>query len=207
MKKSAVGLFVFLFAVLLFGVSLNLSAAAPKDGLYFAQSDYDAQSGWKDLVTLEVKGGKIVKAEWDGVNSEVPLFKIEYVKAGKYNLGGKNGSWIEQATKCQDWLIKNQDPAKMTYKDASGVTDAVAGVSIHVKAFYALAAQALSAGPVVKGAYKDGVYHADAAKEFNNFKSFIDVMVKNGQIVNASWNGLAKDGSDKVAAVKAKNTR
>ena len=202
-RNSAVpGMLVIL--ALVFGLVANLSAAAYKDGVYFAQSaDFEAGSGWKDQVTLEVKGGKITKAEWNGVNSEVAMFKVDYVKAGKYPMNGKQGDWNAQAVKCQDWLVKNQDPAKITYKDAAGLTDAGAGVSIHVKAFFTLAAQALAAGPVVRGPYKDGVYHADAEKESNGFKGTMDVLVKHGKIVNACWNGLAKDGSDKYAAIKA----
>ena len=193
----------------LIAVSLMLMGASPatyKDGIYFIQGDdFEKGSGWKDLVTIEVKAGQIVKAEWDGVNSEVPVFKPAWVKAGKYVMKKDGVSWAEQAEKVTSYLVKTQDPSKMKFSDAEGHTDAIAGVSIHVKPFFVLAQKALAAGPTPRGAYKDGIYHAEAA-DFDaksGWKGTIDVLVKHGYIVNACWNALAKDGTDKFAAIKA----
>ena len=41
------------------------------DGIYFAQEDqFNAKTGWKYNVTLEVEGGKIVEAVWERGPSE-----------------------------------------------------------------------------------------------------------------------------------------
>lgn len=206
MKKFATGLGALLAVLSVSMLMMMCSAGGYKDGIYFAQGDdFEKGSGWKDLLTLEVKGGKIVQAEWEGVNSEVPVFKSTYVNDGKYIMKPDGDLWTAQAAKVAAFLVESQDPAKVTYSDPEGHTDAIAGVSIHVKAFFVLAEKALAAGPSVRGPYADGIYHAEAPDFDKNsgWKSMVDVLVKNGNIVNACWNALTQDGSDKFAALKA----
>lgn len=173
-----------------------------EDGIYFAQADdFDANSGWKAVVTLEVKDGKIVSADWNGANINGGVDKKTASKEGKYPMvesGGAQAPWHEQAEKAEAFLIKTQDTTTVEYKDDEGHTDAISGVSIHVKDFFTLAQKALENGVVGKGQYKDGAYHAEQ-KDFDKesgWKYTVDLTVINGNIVAANWNGIYKDGGD-----------
>ncbi|SKC41571.1 FMN-binding protein [Maledivibacter halophilus] len=173
-----------------------------KDGIYFAQEDkFNPESGWKYMVTLEVKDGKIVSADWNGANINAGIDKKTTSKEGKYQMvekGGAQAPWYEQAEKAEAFLIDTQDPTAIEYKDDEGHTDAISGVSIHVKEFFTLAKEALENGPVGKGQYKDGAYHAeeDSFDENSGWKYTVDLTVINGNIVAANWNGVHKDGGD-----------
>jgi len=168
-----------------------------KDGIYFAQQPEFA-NGWKYTVTLEVKDGKIVSADWNGANAKGGPDKDTLSASGQYGLvakGGAQAEWHEQAQKAEAYLIQTQDPTKITYKDNEGHTDDIAGVSIHVNEFFELAKQALDAGPVGKGPYKDGAYYAeDEMYGTNGWKYFVSMTVINGNIVAADWNGLNING-------------
>ena len=51
--------------------------------------------------------------------------------------------WHEQAKTMEDALIASQDPAKLTYNEETGKTDAYAGVSVDISSFVQLAVSAL----------------------------------------------------------------
>lgn len=184
------------------------STEAPKeeakyeDGIYFAQDDnFSPQSGWKAVVTLEVKDGKIVTADWNGAHKNAGVDKKTASKEGLYPMvenGGAKSPWHEQAAASEAFLLEKQDPTAIEYSDDEGHTDAVSGVSIHVKEFFTLAEKALANGPVERGQYKDGAYHAEqeAFNEKSGWKDTVDITVINGNIVAASWNGVHKDGGD-----------
>lgn len=208
MKKFlALGVVVLVAASLFAGCSKPAEAPTPAptetpapvetakwaDGIYFAQDDAFADSGWKDMVTIEVKDGKIVSAVWNGANKAAGDDKITTSAAGNYGMvafGGAKAEWHEQAALAQAVLIEKQDPA--------GLADAIAGVSINVSGLQALADKALAAGPMGSGQYKDGAYHAESADFDANsgFKSTVDITVVNGYIVAANWDGVNKDGGD-----------
>lgn len=163
------------------------------DGIYFAQDDAYADSGWKDMVTVEVKDGVIASVKWNGANKAAGADKVTTSTDGKYGMvekGGAKAEWHEQAALAEAALIEKQDPA--------GLADAITGVSINVTGFKALVEKALAADPVGAGQYKDGAYHAESA-DFdanNGFKSTLDLTVVNGLIVAANWDGVHKDGGD-----------
>lgn len=181
-------------------------AQALKDGTYFAQGAYDPNAGWKDMVTLVVKGGKIASADWDGVNLDYPMFKKDWAKAGKYGMlkaSKLKKEWHEQAAAVEAFLVKNQN-VNFDKFAPEGTTDAISGASMHVKGFFDLAKQAVAAGPVAKGKYKDGIWHAEAAAfPASGWKGTVDVFVRNGVIVQVGWNGVDKNGAIKRDAVKA----
>ncbi|QCX34716.1 FMN-binding protein [Caloramator sp. E03] len=181
------------------------------DGIYFAQADdFDKESGWKDVVTLEVKDGKIVSADWNAANKNAGPDKKTLSKEGKYKmkeLGKAQAEWHEQAAKVEAYLIEKQDPKAITYKDAEGHTDAISGVSIHVMNFFKLAEKALANGPVQKGPYKDGAYHAEQANfDAQGWKETVDITVINGYIVAANWNAVNKAGGDDKKTQSVKGT-
>lgn len=167
-----------------------------EDGIYFAQSDFD-EKGWKYLVTIEVKDGNIVSADWNGANAAGGPDKDTLSAAGKYGLvakGGAQAEWHEQAAKAEAYLVETQDPTAITYSDDEGHTDDIAGVSIHVVEFFDLAEKALANGPVGKGQYQDGAYYAEENSFAKGWKYTASMTVINGNIVAADWNGVNING-------------
>lgn len=184
--------------------SANSNAPAEEgkyqDGVYFAQGEADANSGWQPYVTLKVEGGKITEAKWNAINANVGVDKVTYSKEGKYGMkaGGASSEWHEQAEKAEQYLIEKQDPKAITFDD-QGNTDAITGVSIHVNEFFNLADQALTAGPIEAGTYKDGTYHAEGDKfdEHSGWKETADVIVAGGKIIKVNFSGVNEAGEDK----------
>ncbi|WP_201769239.1 FMN-binding protein [Fervidicella metallireducens] len=113
-------------------------------------------------------------------------------------IGKAQSEWHEQAEKAEAYLLEKQDPTAIKYTDAEGHTDAISGVSIHVMGFFKLAEKALANGPVQRGPYKDGTYHAEQ-ENFDaktGWKETVDLTVINGNIVAANWNAVNKAGGD-----------
>jgi major membrane immunogen (membrane-anchored lipoprotein) len=176
------------------------------DGTYFAQEDFFPGSGWKYVVTLEVKEGKIVSADWNGAHVNGGKDKKTSSIDGDYGMvakGGAQAEWHEQAALTEAYLIETQDPTGITYTSEEGHTDDIAGVSIHVSEFYDLVQEALAAGPSETGPWKDGAFYAEEAEFKNGYKYFVNLTVINGHIISASWDALAEDGgtNKKQAAV------
>ena len=181
------------------------------DGKYFAAADsFDEKSGWKSIITLEVKENKIVAVDWNGVSKKGGDLKKVASMNGKYPMvekGGAKAPWHEQALAMETFLIEKQDPAAVTLKD-DGKTDVVASVSITVSDFAVLSDKALKAGPTTVGPYKDGPYHSELAafNEKTGWKDMVDITVANGNIMAVNWNGVHKDGGDdkKTSSVNGK---
>lgn len=175
------------------------------DGKYFAAADsFEAESGWKSTVLLEVKAGKIVSVDWNGISNKMGIDKKTASKTGKYpmvEVGGAKAPWHEQAAAMEAFLIEKQDPKAITV-DAEGKSDVVASVTIAVADIATLADKALTAGVAQAGPYKDGAYHAEG-KDFDaqtGWKGTVDLTVMNGNIMSAIWSGVNKAGEDKIAA-------
>ena len=171
------------------------------DGTYFAQEDTFGRTGWKYSVTLEVRNGRITGAVWNGTNINGGMDKISASKAGRYPMvqqGGAQAEWHVQAERVQAYLLRTQDPAQISYTDAEGHTDAISGATIHVREFFTLAQEALSAPPVARGPYRDGYYQAEQASfnEHSGWKYFAQFTVVNGTVVQVNWSGIHKDGGD-----------
>ncbi len=204
MNKKLLIIVLTLFAISLPVFANGDSEAAYSDGVYFAQEDGFADTGWKYVATLVVKDGKIVSADWNGANKMGGMDKKATSKAGKYPMvekGGAQADWHVQAETTEKWLLKTQDPTAMNIKDAAGHTDSISGVSITAGAFARLAEQALAKGPVGYGKYKDGAYEAQEA-EFGKtgWKSTANFTVISGYVTAAWWDAVNKDGQTKKAA-------
>lgn len=174
------------------------------DGIYFAQEDgFSDRTGWKYMVTLEVEDNEIVMAEWNGAHRQAGTDKRTRSESGEYGMvenSDAQSPWIDQAKKTEQWLLENQDPTAITYTNDAGNTDAISGVSIHVKEFFTLAFEALEAGPAGYGMYDDpddGEYVAEAA-EFseNGWKDTVSLTVVSGRIVSAWWDAIPEEGGD-----------
>lgn len=169
-----------------------------QDGIFFAQEDNFSSNGWKYMVTIEVKNGKIVSVDWNGANINGGDPKKTVSIDGRYNMvayGNAQAEWHEQAEKVEAYLLKTQNPTAITYKSDEGHTDDIAGATIHVIEFFTLAEKALNAGPVGKGPYKDGHYFA-VESEFssNGWRYSVDLTTVNGNIVAVNWNGANRNG-------------
>lgn len=175
-----------------------------EDGIYFAQEDgFNERTGWKYMVTLEVEDGEIVMAEWNGAHREAGTDKRYRSESGEYGMverGGARATWIEQAKDTEAWLLENQDPTAITYTSDEGHTDAISGVTIHVREFFTLVEEALAAGPAGYGMYEDpgdGEYYAEAAQfSEQGWKDTVSLTVVSGRIVSAWWDALPEAGGD-----------
>jgi len=206
MKKIIAALavaFVAFSAVATVGAQAKIA-----DGFYFAEETAFSSSGWKDQVVLEVKGGKIVAVNWNGVSNKGVLDKKAEAAAGRYGMvkASKLGKeWHDQAAAVEKYLISTQDTAFAKFT-ADGKTDAITGASMTVKGFYDLVRKAIAAGPVAKGTYrKDGWFYAKTATpDKSGYMATALVTIVNGRIVSVSFNALHKDGGDSklVRAVK-----
>jgi major membrane immunogen (membrane-anchored lipoprotein) len=130
---------------------LGVSVEDLEDGIYEAQEeDFDDNSGWKNIVTIEVKDGKIVDAKWNGIHKDGGDDKVTKSINGEYGMvehGNANAEWHEQAALVEAYLLEVQDPTDIKYSNEEGNTDAITGATIHVKEFFDLAIQALKSQP------------------------------------------------------------
>lgn len=120
---------------------------AYKDGTYTAEeAEFSEKSGWKTNVTIEVKDGKIVSVDWNGMHKDGGDDKKKVSMDGKYGMvenGGAIAPWHEQAAKVEAYLIETQDPTMIEFKEDNQHTDAIAGATIKVDGFFKLAQEAL----------------------------------------------------------------
>ncbi|MFD2117493.1 FMN-binding protein [Paenibacillus yanchengensis] len=185
------------------GTDTGTAEAELKDGAYYAEGTVDEKSGWQYVVALKVENGKITNVNWNGLNKNGGLDKKALSESGEYGMVEKGkavAEWHEQAATMEQFVIDKQSVADIAVNE-EGKTDAVSGVSITVSDFAKLVDDALKAGPVEAGAYKDGHYKAEAADfdEKSGWKATVDVTVMNGKIAAVRWNGVHKDGgTDKV---------
>ncbi len=167
------------------------------DGIYFASDDaFDAESGWKSVLTIEVAGGKITTVDWNGASITAGKDKKTTSKDGEYGMvayGKASSEWHEQAALAEGYLVENQTLATLN-TDAEGKTDTIAGVTIAVSDFSALVDQALAAGPVGTGKFVDGTFYAEEAafNAENGWKENASFTVINGFVVSANWNGTSE---------------
>lgn len=170
-----------------------------EDGIYYAEAD-GFVNDWKYTVTIEVKNGEIISAEWNGANINGGKDKVTLSTDGEYPMveAGAQSEWYEQAELVEEYLLETQDPTDINYND-EGETDDIAGVSIGVDDFFILAEKALNDGQVAQGDYKDGFYYAQEDEFDEGFKSFVHIAVKNGSIVGVDFNGIPEeeDADDK----------
>ncbi|SHF10453.1 hypothetical protein [Alkalibacter saccharofermentans] len=179
------------------------NGATYADGVYFAQEDEFASSGYKYFVVITVEGGEITDAHWGGTNLKPVGNKKTFSAEGNYPMverGGAAAEWDVQAAAAEAWLIENQDPAAFDdlYTSEEGYTDALetddgTQVSIHVIEFFELAKTALAGTPVSAGDYEtpeDYVVNAviESDGDWNNVAEFI---VVNGTIVSANYNATS----------------
>ncbi len=180
-------------------------SSAYADGIYFAQEDEFAGSGYKYFVVLTVEDGAITDADWGGTNIVPAGNKRTASEQGNYPMvaaGGAAADWHVQAEAAEAWLIDSQDPAAFEefYTDEEGHTDALqtddgTQVSIHVVEFFSLAEKALASDPVPAGAYNTPADYVatselEATEDSKWWKYKGEFIVVNGTIVDALFNSV-----------------
>jgi len=191
MKKRI--LLVVMALMLAVSMLVGCSAAKYKDGVYFAQGE--TSNNWRPYVVVTVEKGKIVDAIWSATNTVPQGDKVAISENGGYGMVAYGAA---QAKAAEDWLVKNQDPAKFDslYTDEEGhtaalTTDSGASVSIHVSEFFALAAQALASEPVPAGQYGETrVVTAKGEPSDKGWQDLAEFIVVNGTIVSANYDSL-----------------
>ncbi len=175
------------------------------DGTYTAeQADYDAETGWKENITITVENGAITAVDWNGTSEATDKDKKTYSADGEYKMveyGNAIAEWDVQAKAVEDYLIETQDPNAIPL-DAEGHTDAISGATIHVSSFVTLANEALAnakagsddSASAETGKYVDGTFTAEDADydAETGWKENITITVENGAITAVDWNGTSE---------------
>jgi major membrane immunogen (membrane-anchored lipoprotein) len=158
--------------------SAALFAQNYKDGFYFAQ-DANYANNQKNQVVLQVNGGKIVSATWNILSLNAGTKDLKTIAASGSVPAA--ATWATQAAAVEQHLVSSQATKAV----------AVPGGPANAGPFFDLAAKALKAKAVAKGAYKDGWYYAEAAAaDSYHTKNSTLITVVNGTIVDVLWNGI-----------------
>ena len=102
------------------------------DGVYYAEAKEAGKDGYLDYCEIEVRGGRIVRANWDGVNKTSQHSRAEDSINGDYKVSGK--LWTEQAYRLCNRLVVVQDPMKLAMK-SDGTTSIIDGVTMKISVF------------------------------------------------------------------------
>jgi len=172
------GVIVALFAIF---CTVALSAQFRNaDGFYFAQ-DASFRNNQKNQVVLEIRGGKIISANWNVLSLNAGEQDLKSIAAA----GGvpAAAAWAVQAKAAEDALVSSQN-----------VNAAVPNVpAATVKPFFDLVKTATGnrATAVSRGNYRDGWYFAaDEENDGYDTKNTVLITVVNGSIVDVLWNGI-----------------
>jgi major membrane immunogen (membrane-anchored lipoprotein) len=169
-----------ILAALLCLGAMAAGAQSLQDGFYFAQSNF--VRGVKDQVVLQVRGGRIVSANWNGIT-----YDLGAPDRKTYALSGKDASgWAEQANKVENFLVATQNTK----------AKAVDGVTIPIAPFFNLVKAALKSRSVDKGPFqRDGWFYAEGPEDEFHINNTALITIVNGTIVDALWNGALDDPS------------
>ena len=186
----------------------SFAQVSAKDGVYFAEDQTYAETGWKEQVVVKVAGGKIVAVNYNGVSNLGIQDKKTVAAAGGYGMIKASKiklEWHQQAQNLEKYLLQTQDVAFAKIK-ADGTTDAITGATFHVGNFFKLLKKALASAPVPKGVYaKDGWFFAEQP-EFDartGWKDNVLITVVNGTVVDAVWNAVNNDTKLKSKLIEA----
>ncbi|WP_088810702.1 MULTISPECIES: extracellular electron transfer flavoprotein PplA [Listeria] len=167
------------------------------DGTYkLEEKNYD-DKGWKAFASIEVKDGKITKANYDYKNKDGELKSedADYEKAMKDKVGTGPQEYLKQLS---DSLVKSQS--------ASGV-DIVTGATHSSDTFINYANQLIQAAQradtttisINNGAeLQDGKYNLEEQNYAHGYRAVFAMEVKDGKIVTSDYNYVNEDGQKKT---------
>ena len=110
------------------------------DGVYFAQAEKAGKDGYLDFCEMEVRGGRIVRVEWDAKNEQTHTNRSTDSISGEYKVSGN--IWAEQSYRLCNYLVMVQDPVKLAMK-SDGQTEIIDGVTIPIAPFVELVNQCI----------------------------------------------------------------
>ncbi|HHW68541.1 FMN-binding protein [Defluviitalea raffinosedens] len=170
----------------------NAGEAVLADGTYKAEGEYD-ERGWKPVVTLEVKDGKIVAADYDEVTEDGASKQADE----EYNNNMRAKVNIGPAD-----FFPQLEAALVEKQDVDAV-DTITGATSGSNHFKEIVKKALAAGPVAAdttaGGLKDGTYTAEGEYDERGWKPTISIEVKDGKIVAVDYDEVTEDGASKEA--------
>ncbi len=111
------------------------------DGIYYSELPEVSKDGYLDYVEIEVRGGRIVRVEWDAVNATTKKTRSQDSINGDYNISGN--IWAEQAYRVQNRLVLVQDPMKLAMK-SDGTTEIIDGVTMKISVFVQLVNESIA---------------------------------------------------------------
>lgn len=175
-----------------------IAGAEMKDGTYtLTEKDFD-DHGWKASMAITVKDGKITESNYnyEDENGKLKSDDEGYQKSMSEKTGVGPKDFIP---KLNEALVKNQDAQKV---------DVVTGATHSSETFLNYAQQLIQAAQKgdtttieidTKAPLKDGVYSlVEKNIGSTGWKTFLNVTVKDGKIVESDYNYLNKDGDLKT---------
>jgi len=155
---------------------------------HFAIQQHEPYSDWQDFILIEVDGqGYITSIQLDGVNPIVSSTRRESSRLGLYE-GVSGYDFYERIHGLEEELI-GQPVAELTALLQDGSEDGFDPAS-----WTTLAVIALSADPIERGPYLNGLYQSMAEEVVDGFYYFVNFIVVHGHIVSVQWNAITEDG-------------
>jgi major membrane immunogen (membrane-anchored lipoprotein) len=150
-KKASILVLVLIMALTVFTACAKTEPTPEPtgyvDGTYFAEeADFNAETTWKDNVTVTIAGGKITAVVLNAASSDAAKGdKLSEVAAGNYDMSvaGSTTPWDAQAKAIQDYIVSTQDTTSIAFDDA-GKSDAISGATISYGHFFDLVNEALT---------------------------------------------------------------
>ena len=111
------------------------------DGVYYAQSLSDDNSGYIDYVEMTIENGVITLVQWDAFNIDMNYKNRRQASLdGVYTVQGLN--WASQSYLLCHALMDVQNPDLLAMK-SDGTTDIVDGVTVNIRTFYDLCVECI----------------------------------------------------------------
>ncbi|CCZ61008.1 FMN-binding protein [Hungatella hathewayi] len=171
------------------------AATGWNDGTYSYEAPEFDDNGYKDLVNMTIKDGKITALSWDCVDKDGKL-KSQLSMDGQYVMTEDGPKWYEQADAVVKYVLENQSLDGLINEE--GYTDTVSSVSINLYGFVNgvkdCLKQAAGEGKTQAG-WNDGSYSYEAPEfDSNGYKDQVSMTVKGGRITALTWDCVDKDG-------------
>ena len=174
------------------------AATGWNDGTYSYEAPEFDDNGYKDLVNMTIKDGKITALSWDCVDKDGKL-KSNLSMNGEYVMTEDGPKWHEQAEAVVKYVLENQSLDHLI--DADGYTDTVASVSINLYGFVNGVKDCLrqaSEGTAAKSSWSDGTFSYEAPEfDSNGYKDQVSMTVKDGKMTALTWDCVDKEGKKK----------
>jgi major membrane immunogen (membrane-anchored lipoprotein) len=131
---SKKGALVILAFCLLVSMVTGCGSTSYKDGVYKAEAPDFNDMGWKDIIEITIRNGKLDNIDWDGISSDpnIPINKRQYSQSGLYGMiqGGARAEWCDQADIAEKYVLTYGIDSFTL--DSTGRTDAISGCTIEL---------------------------------------------------------------------------